>query len=186
MTLKRIALILFGSWLACAPAIAEQISEFNVGNWRGGGYTHTKTGDFSHCAASADYKNGVTLVFAIHRDLTWSLGLANDNWKLTEGDTYAVQYQIDRSSIYDGTATVIAPNQVKVPLPGDDALFGRFRRGRMLTIDAANQTMNFSLKHTSKMLGTLFECAQYWRHKYQKPKSNPLSGDSSSNPFASD
>lgn len=176
-----------GSLLLTLPVRAEQISEMNIGNWSGGAYTHTKTGEFSHCAASANYKSGVTLVFSIYRDLTWALGLANDNWKLTEGDTYPVQYRVDRGKTFEGTATAIAPNQVKIPLPGDNRLFNRVRGGNMLTVVAANETMQFSLKQTSRMLLSLFDCAKHWRDRYTKPSTNPFGSSngsgSSDNPF---
>jgi hypothetical protein len=185
---RSIAAACFGSLLFVLPAGAEQISKIKIGNWNGGAYTHTQTGEFSHCAASADYKSGITLVFSINRDLTWALGLANDQWNLAEGDSYPVQYQVDRSKTYEGTATAIAPNQVKVPLPGDDRLFNRFRRGNMLTIVAANQTMHFSLKRTSRMLSSLFDCARHWRDRYTKPTDNPFgsSGDSGGSSGSSD
>ena len=182
---KKVAAMVLGGCLVSLQASAEQISQFKIGNWSGGGYTHTETGDFSHCAASADYKSGITLIFAINRDLTWAMVLANENWKLTAGDTYTVQYRVDRGSRYEGTATVVAPNQVKVPLPGDDALFNKFRRGTILTVDAANQTMHFQLNQTSRMLAALFDCAKYWRDRYQKPQSNPFGDGNSSNPFSS-
>jgi len=190
MWFRSIVAACFGSVVLALPAAAEQISRMEIGNWNGGAYTHTETGEFSHCAASADYKSGITLVFSIHRDLTWAMGLANDNWKLTEGDSYTVRYQVDRGKIYEGTATAIAPNQVKVALPGDDRLFHRFRRGSRLTVVAANQTMQFSLKQTSRMLSSLFDCAKHWRANYSKPTTNPFGsssgggdGGASDNPF---
>ena len=181
---RTIFAVFVGAWLVSAPASAEQITQFNIGNWNSGAYTHTETGEFSHCAATAHYQSGISLIFAINRDLTWALGLSDDRWKLTEGDSYPVQYWVDRGYVYDGTATAVAPNQVKVPLPGDDRLFYRFRRGRMLTVVAANQTMNFSLKDTSRMLAKLFECAKYWRRQNLKPDANPFEDDSPDNPFA--
>ncbi len=187
MWYRSIAAACMGSLIFVLPASAEQISEITIGNWNGGAYTHTQTGEFSHCAASASYKSGITLVFSINRDMTWALGLANDNWKLTEGDTYPVEYRVDSSKAYEGTATAIAPNQVKVLLPGDDNLFNRFRRGNMLTVVAANQTMRFSLKQTSRMLSSLFNCARHWRERYSKPTDNPFGSSNGSggsdNPF---
>lgn len=184
-------------WLVSAPAWAEQISSFDIGNWNGGAYTHTQTGDFSHCAASAQYRSGITLVFSIDRQLTWAMGLANESWKLAEGDSYPVRYWVDRGSDFTGTATAITATQVKIPLPGDDRLFLRMRRGSVLTVRAANQTMKFSLKSTNQMLSTLFNCAKHWRDRDvgptpdnpfsdDKPEGNPFSRDDSGNPFAAE
>ncbi len=163
-------------WLLFQPAVAEQISHFEIGNWSGGGYTHTETGEFSHCAASADYENGITLVFSIDRHLSWAMGLFSEQWKMTEGDSYPVRYRIDRSGTHDGIATVVSPSQVKIPLPGDDRLFNRMRQGQLLTVEAAGQTMKFDLNKTGQMLATLFDCAKYWDRSYVKPSENPFSG----------
>ncbi|WP_321344111.1 hypothetical protein [Breoghania sp.] len=166
-------------------AQAEQISKFKIGNWEGGAYTHTQTGEFSHCAASASYRSGITLVFSIHRDLNWAFGLVNKNWKLEVGKTYPVRYWVDRGRDYSGTAEVISESQVKVPLPGDDRLFAAVRRGRQLTVLAANDEMKFTLTTTNRMLSRLFDCARSWRKRDLNTPSNPFSsGSDSDNPFS--
>lgn len=176
--------------LALVPARAERISNFKIGNWDGGAYTHSGSGAFSHCAASASYRSGTTLVFSIHKDLTWAFGLVNRNWKLKPGETYEVRYWIDRGRPFFGTAEVVAANQVKVPMPGNDRLFGAVRRGRLMTVDAANQTMQFALTSTNRMLSALFDCARYWRSRNLGSTRNPFSdgdpGGNSANPFSND
>ncbi|MDJ0931631.1 hypothetical protein [Breoghania sp.] len=175
------------SLVASGTAQAERISHFKIGNWDGGAYTHSKTGAFSHCAASANYRSGTTLIFSIHEDLNWAFGLVNSKWKLKVGAEYPVRYWIDHSRDYMGTAEVVAESQVKVPLPGDDRLFARVRRGRMMTVQAANTTMNFSLTSTNRMLSWLFECARYWRNRDLGTEMNPFSNDNgggSNNPFS--
>ena len=166
---------------------AERISRFKIGNWDGGAYTNDKTGAFSHCAASASYRSGTTLIFSIHSDMNWAFGLVNNTWKLKVGETYPVRYWIDRSPDFVGTAQVVSEHQVKVALPGDDRLFYQIRRGRLMTVRTANDTMKFSLSSTNRMLSRLFECARYWRNRDPGAQTNPFSDDGgSSNPFGGD
>lgn len=175
------------SLLIATSAQAEQISTLKVGNWNGGAYTHTETGEFSHCAASASYKSGITLIFSIDRGLSWALGLSDDDWKLSEGDNYPVRYWVDRGGELTGTATAITTSQVKIPLPGDDRLFARVRRGKLLTVVASNKTMKFGLTSTNRMLSALFKCTKYWREQDLTPDENPFADEKDdANPFSSD
>ncbi|WP_321334283.1 hypothetical protein [Breoghania sp.] len=181
-----VALQLAG-FLTLSSAHAEKISSFKIGNWEGGAYTHSQTGEFSHCAASASYRSGITLIFSIHKDLNWALGLVNKKWKLDVGKSYPVRYWVDRRRDYSGTAEVISSNQVKVALPGDDRLFSAVRHGRQLTVLAANDEMKFSLTTTNRMLSRLFDCARTWRKRDLNTPSNPFSdGGASDNPFSTD
>ena len=154
---------------AVLPAAAARIEHFKVGNWDAGAYTHSKTGKFSHCAASAKYKNGNTLIFAIFRNRSWALGIANKEWTLKVGDTYPVRYRIDKGAELTGKAGAVANNQIKLPLPGDDSLFNRMRNGRLLTVSLGFKTTKFALTDTDAILTRLFKCVGEWRknRKYQ-------------------
>ena len=37
----------------------------SVGNWKGGAFTNDRTGEFSHCGATAMYQNGIYFVVMI-------------------------------------------------------------------------------------------------------------------------
>lgn len=170
------------------PARAERISSFSIGNWDGGAYTHADTGTFSHCAAAATYRSGTTLIFSVHADLSWAFGLVNNEWKLKVGESYPVRYWIDRSRDFVGTAEVVSTTQVKVALPADDRLFSRIRRGRLMTVRAASQTMKFSLASTNRMLSRLIVCSRKWRLRDPDARTNPFSDENpagdTGNPFA--
>jgi hypothetical protein len=69
--------------LAChTVAFAKPIRLFNVANWKAGAYAKDATDQFSHCAASARYKSGITVYFSINRSFEWSMGFSNPTWKL--------------------------------------------------------------------------------------------------------
>lgn len=156
--------------LTVLPATAARIEHFKkTGNWDGGAYTHSKTGKFSHCAASAKYRNGNILIFAIFKNRSWALGIANKEWTLKVGDTYPVRYRIDKGAELGGKARAVADNQIKLPLPGDDKLFNRMRRGSLLTVSLGFKTAKFDLADTDAILTRLFDCVGEWRKnpKYQ-------------------
>ena len=180
MRLSALFLAIAASLLIARPATAERIEHFKkIGNWDGGAYTHSKTGKFSHCAASASYRNGNTLIFAIYKNRTWALGIANKDWKLKVGDTYAVRYRIDKGAEHSGKAGAVADNQIKLPLPGDNKLFDRMRNGSLLTVVLKSKTTSFEttkfettkfkLTSTNAILTRLFKCVGEWRKnpKYQ-------------------
>lgn len=165
MRLSALFLAGAASLLMTMPATAARIEHFKIGNWDGGAYTHSKTGKFNHCAASAQYRNGNSLVFAIFRDRTWALGIVNKDWKLKVGDTYPVRYRIDSGSELSSKAGAIATNQIKFSLPGDDRLFNRMRRGSLLTVSLGFKTTKFSLTDTDAILTRLFKCVGEWRKR---------------------
>ena len=73
-----IALALAGAMSMVAnSASAEKISDLRAGAWKGGAYSNNNTGEFSHCAASARYKSGTSLLFSVTRSGKWSMAFAD-------------------------------------------------------------------------------------------------------------
>ena len=115
-------------------ASAEKIANLKAGSWSGGAYTNNATGAFSHCAASARYKSGISLLFAVTRGRQWSMGFTNGGWQLRPGRKYPVRFQVDNGPILKATATAKTQKLVQVFLPPKDALFRHFRTGGQLKI----------------------------------------------------
>ena len=158
------------------PASAAPVTlyTFNIGNWQGAAYSIN--GTFNHCAASASYKSGIWLAFAVSRTYSWSIGLTNPSWVLTKGQSYPISYSIDGNSPNLGTAVAITNNEVEVPLADSSALFKTFMQGELLRVAAASQNFSFDLTDTVQMLPALLRCVQ------SNVNTPPPSG---SNPFAS-
>ena len=185
-SVRKWSLLVAGGMLAATFAVADakEVSTFKIGNWNGGVYTNDNTGVFSHCAASVGYKSGITLIFAVTRDLTWSMGLVNDKWNLQPDAKHPVTYWVDNGEVRNGTAEVLRSNHVRVRLPGDDNLFDRFRRGRTLEIRTSQQVFKFNLTSTSRMLQSLLQCARRERDRSPLPPTTQPRSDPS-NPFGS-
>ena len=149
------------------------LSSFNVGNWSAGAYSVPGSMAFDHCAGAANYKSGITLVFAVSRTFQWSMGLYNQSWQLAEGSTYQVNYAIDSSGPTLAKAVAIGPNQVEIPLAPNVILFKRFMQGEQLTVNAASQNFSFDLTKTIELLPDLLRCVENYVGA-APPSSNPF------------
>lgn len=168
-------------------AEAALYKRLSTGAWKGGIYVSNKTGEFSHCAVSAKYKSGITLLFSVTRNLRWKVGFSKNTWEMTIGKTYPVRYQVDRRKIVDGKARAATKKMAVITLPGSSRLFNQMRRGRVLKVKAADDLLKFNLTGTNKMLSLLLRCA---RRNVNLVVNRPLASNDlgkkpkSSNPFA--
>lgn len=169
--------------IAAMPAEAGQIAPLKIGNWSGGAYSDDRTGAFSHCAASASYRSGVSLLFSVSGDETWSMGFSSESWSLIPGQRYPVRYRVDNGTVLEGVAVARNPKLAQVHLPANNRLFQHFRKGNTLRVGAARQVLEFRLTDTSKMLARLRDCA---RHFIAGSAPDPFApaGTASADPFS--
>lgn len=152
--------LLAGVSFGAAGSSAAEITKLKIGNWGGGAFTNDNTGAFSHCAASARYKSGITLLFSVTGDGVWSMGFSSPTWELAPNTTYPVRYRVDEGEVLQGTALAKNKQLAQVFLPRNDSLFTAFRYGGMLRVEAERQTLSFRLTDTSELLTTLLRCAR--------------------------
>ena len=138
---------------------AEVTNKFKVRNWDVETYSDDN-GGFKHCAASAEYRNGITLFFSINKNLAWSIGFSHPNWSHEIGDTFNVAFRVDRMDPVSETAKAITASAVEIALADSGRLFNKFRRGNRLRVATENQIYDFNLNGTDEMLSVLLECAQ--------------------------
>ena len=151
---------------------ADTMSTFRVGNWKAGAYSVNGTSTFDHCAALANYKNGINMLFAVSRSLQWSMGFQNPNWSLKAGQSYPIAFTIDGDSPSLGTALSLSNTEVEVPLAANMPLFERFMHGEVLRVEAAAQNFTFDLTNTVELLPALLRCAQNYAN--EQVDSNPF------------
>jgi len=149
------------------------LSTFNVGNWSAGAYSVPGSMAFDHCAGAANYKSGITLVFAVSRTFQWSMGLYNQSWQLAQGSTYQINYAVDASGPTLAKAVAIGPNEVEVPLAPNVTLFQRFMHGEQLKVTAASQNFVFNLTDTIVLLPDLLRCVENYVGA-APPSNNPF------------
>jgi hypothetical protein len=158
-------------------ARAETVETYTVRDWGISAHRDDRTKAFSHCAMSADYKNGVILIFGVSRDKEWFMGLANQNWELTEGNRYNFDIELDgaRGNRWYGVA--VSANAIRVPLADSASLFERFSAAKLLTIRAASSTFRFDLANSRVALEAVVACSARY---LAKENTNPFQN----NPFA--
>jgi len=155
----------FFATLACAGLVitsarAATLENFRVGNWQMAAYADDQSGQFTHCAMSASYSTGNTLLFAINQNFGWSFGILNQGWSLPPGSSYSVGYSINGGYPTTTGGKAITPTEVEVALPADDALYSRFKYGSQITVNALGQSFYFTLEGTQHGLSALQDCAQ--------------------------
>ena len=130
----------------------------SVGNWKGGAFTNDKTGDFSHCGATAMYQNGIIFVVMIDATPSWSLGFAHDSWTLASGKAFPIQLTFDGQAPVNVHGIAVTDKLLRVPMPDTSNLIGQFRKARSMSAYAQGQLLQFNLDQTGQLLPTLVNC----------------------------
>ena len=176
LTCKALSLCILAAVLL-GTARADTIESYTVRDWNITAHSNDETKAFSHCAMSADYKNGIVLIFGINRQKEWFMGLANGNWELTEGQKYNFNIEIDGSRGTSWFGIAVTPKALRVPLADHASLFERFSAGKLLTIQAMSGTFRFDLSNSRLGLEAVAQCTA--RH-IARENTNPFQN----NPFA--
>lgn len=172
--------------LPVVNADASRYKRIVYGTWKGGIYINDKTGEFSHCAVSANYKSGITLLFSVTRTTNWQVGFSKKSWKLKVGNKFNVRYQVDRHKVFRGTARAATKKLAIIKLPATAQLFNQMRRGRVLLVKAGDDLLKFNLTGTKKMLSRLLRCAKRNKHLVvNRSLSSNSTGSGDDNPFSS-
>src|SRR3954467_6900905 len=98
----------------------------NVGNWKGGAYTHDQSGAFTHCAAGAQYASGIYFAVTIDNKATWSLGFAHENWAFANGQAFPLVLTFDGQTPFNVHGVPISDKLIQVPMPDNSALITQF------------------------------------------------------------
>jgi hypothetical protein len=154
--------------LAISSSVQGRLLEsYDVAGWSVFAYTDDTSGAFTHCAVGSTYRSGVMLMFVINKDKEWSMALSSSNWDLTVGNKYTFDVRLDdaRGENWFGFATT--SKLISVPLAHQSGLFDKFRRSRVLTINAVSGRFDFLLTNSSEALRSLVRCTL----KYMQPGS---------------
>lgn len=159
------------------PANAATIQTYKVANWDVGAYTNNNTNRFTHCAASARYRNGLTLIFSVSESLEWGISFLNPEWNLREGRTIDIDYKIDGGRTNNTSARAVNTRQIVARLPDSADLFNQFRYGYRLVVSINDgRPVPFDLRDTNAMLTEVLRCANRYKGYVDNNNSN-RSGD---------
>lgn len=155
--MKRIIAFSVLALIVCAATPTQAKGPFGsikLGHWLGGAYTDDKSGVFSHCAAGAQYQNGVNLIITQNAQELWSIALANQSFSFKTGET--VQFDV----IFDGQhqvrlfGTALAPQIVAAPLPSNALL----RKSHLMVAEINGATYQFQLNSIDRIVSIVENC----------------------------
>lgn len=159
LALAAIAAATFGT-----TASAATITSYKVAGWSMGAYTNDQTGRFSHCAASAQYRNGLLLLFSVSESFQWSIGFSNQQWNLRPGREVEVDFRIDGGRQNTVRGNAVTEKLLRARLPDSVELFNQFRQGLRLVVNLNdNAPVTFNLTDTNAMLTEVLQCARKYR-----------------------
>ena len=139
-------------------ARADLIDEHYEGVWLIEAFSFDEDTAFSHCTMSADYDDGISLIFYLDNEFYWGIRLVGKSWRLKSGDEYEVQLTVDDAKPTRLVAEVPDTRWVHINVKGNDRLFDQLRTGRVLYIDTSAELLTFNLQGTSRGLLALFDC----------------------------
>lgn len=182
--MRLLAATLAVALCAASSAQAREINRYNVGGWQVGVFTNDQSGRFSHCAASGNYRNGLTLLFSVSESLEWAIGFSSPEWRLTPGRDFDVEFRIDGGRLQSVRGRAVTDRLVRATLPDRVELFNQFRLGlRMVVSLNDNPEVVFNLSNTNAMLTEILNCARKNKGYSENPASNrPRNDDRDTRP----
>jgi S1-C subfamily serine protease len=136
---------------------AGPFGSVSTGNWIGGAFSNDETGAFSHCAATAPYANGVSLVVGQNAAGSWLLSFASPGFRFKTGDTAPVDFIFDGQEQARLFATANAPNMVTTILPLNVAR--TFQKASLMVVTTnGSKPLQFVLTSTAPLVAALANC----------------------------
>ncbi len=135
---------------------AGPFGSVNTGNWIGGAFTNDQTGAFSHCAATAPYANGISLVVGHNVAGSWLLSFASPSFKFTNGESTAIDVLFDGQEQARLIATANAPNMLTAIMPPNVTRV--FQKASLMVATAGRTVQQFQLTSTAPLIAALATC----------------------------
>ncbi len=135
---------------------AGPFGSIKVGNWIGGAYSNDSTRAFSHCAASAPYANGMTLLVGQEATNGWLLGFANPAFRFKKDENLAIDVTFDGQAEARLFGTAISEVMVTTVLPTNVAR--TFQKASLMVAVARGTPFQFNLAATGPLLAAITNC----------------------------
>lgn len=147
--------------LLATPVLGDQIqgSQFSYGNWQGAAYTDVKTGNFSHCAVSADFLSGNRLIFTVNLGGTVNVAVGTPSDTFIPGEQFDVALYVDRRQPFFGQATGVDTKLATLNISELKRALDTFRYGQTLVMVSKYGKTYFDLTGTSRALLSTVSCA---------------------------
>ncbi|MBI5260446.1 MAG: trypsin-like peptidase domain-containing protein [Bradyrhizobium sp.] len=150
-----IACVLQASLIGAAQA-AGPFGSIRIGNWIGGAFSNDQTGAFSHCAATAPFTSGISLVVGQNAEGSWLLSFASPAFHFNKGDSAPIDVIFDGQSEARLFATAHASNMVTAIMPPNVAR--TFQKASLMVATTGGAPLQFNLTSTGPVLAAIANC----------------------------
>jgi hypothetical protein len=156
----KIAILLLALGIVTQAHARGPFGSIKVAGWSGGAYTDDRTGEFSSCVASANYRSGINFGVVVSKNVTWALAFSHPNWTLTPGQKLPIVLSFDGRNTFNVNGVAMATGAVLVPMPDTSELIKNFRVARTMSAFAQGNLFQFNLDGTSVLLPALVTCVK--------------------------
>ena len=114
---------------------------------------------FSHCAAGANYLNGLYLVISQNAERTWLIGFANPTSTtsiLPDGQSIPIQLTFDGQSQFQVFGTAIQGKLISGILP--NPALNALRKSHLMVLSDRSASVNFDLAMVGRLLPMIENC----------------------------
>jgi S1-C subfamily serine protease len=143
--------------LSSGAFAAGPFGTIHVGNWQGGAWTNDTTGAFSHCAAGANFANGLSLLISQNSERTWIIGFTSPSWNFPEGQPIPIDLTFDGQSQFRIFGNDTQQKLVSAILP--NPALNTLRKSRlMVAVGSSQRPVNFDLAMVGKLVPMIANC----------------------------
>jgi hypothetical protein len=142
------------------PSFADIIpgSGFESRAWSGAAYAYDN-GAFSHCAMSADYESGDTLVLSVNEDASIGIGVVSPRLQIEPSAQYAVSVFVDRRYSSQVVARAVDTQHFVLFLTDFTRALDAIRFGNVMAIQGNGFLGEYNLTGTAVALDLARQCA---------------------------
>jgi hypothetical protein len=131
-----------------------------VAGWAGGAFADDRTGEFSNCIATANYKSGINFGVIVTKTMDWGLAFSHSNWTLAQGQKFPIVLSFDGRNTFNVDGVMMSSNAVLVAMPDNSGLIRSFRAAKTMSAFAQGNLFQFNLDGTSILLPALVSCVK--------------------------
>jgi len=142
---------------ASGEAYAATLETRDVRDWTMSAYTNDETGDFSHCAIYARYRNGLLLLISVDRDDDYTLGFSGEALSFERSSEVPVDVSVD-GRVVGRTAFAIDTDHISLFIAKGAPIIRRLKRGRRITARIDGETYLFDLENSAYALERAEDC----------------------------
>jgi hypothetical protein len=170
-----LATIVATSPFLSGQAVADLIpgSSFQRGNWYGDAYTYDD-GTFSHCAISADYQSGDSIILTVTSEANIGVGVVSPRLGMRPGGEYAISVRIDQRYFSQAIAEARDEQYFVFFLTDFAQALDAIRFGNTMFVQGNGFLGEYALTSTSVALEAARQCALHYLD-YRAPGTAPQS-----------